>query len=108
MVKGVLEEKSVRKDQKAIKESRVQKDLLDLRAKRDLLDLRAKKDPRDPQALREIGVREDFLDPMAKQGPWVIFSCLLDPSFSWEIDSLTNSFDPFILQAKKEKGVCQV
>ena len=99
MVKGVLEEKSVRKDQKAIKESRVQK---------DLLDLRAKWDPRDPQALREIGVREDFMDPMAKQGPWVIFSCLLDPSFSWEKDSLKNLFDPFILQAKKEKGVCQV
>ena len=85
MVKGVLEEKSVRKDQKAIKESRVQK---------DLLDLRAKKDPRDPQALREIGVREDFMDPMAKQGPWVIFSCLLDLSLRWEIDSLTNLFDP--------------
>ena len=108
MVQGVLKVKSVRKDQKAIEESRVHLDFLDLRAKRDLLDLRAKTDPRDPQALREIGVREDFLDPMAKQGPWVIFSCLLDPSFSWEIDSLTNLFDPFILQAKKEKGVCQV
>ena len=88
MVQGVLKVKSVRKDQKAIEESRV------LRAKRDLLDLRAKKDPRDPQALREIGVREDFMDPMAKQGPWVIFSCLLDLSLRWEIDSLTNLFDP--------------
>ena len=53
MVKGVLEEKPVRE------ESRVQWDLLEL---------------------REIGVCKDFLDPVAKQGPRVIFSCPLDLS----------------------------
>ena len=59
LAKQGLEVKLVKEDLKAIKESRVQWDLLEL---------------------REIGVCKDFLDPVAKQGPRVIFSCRLDLS----------------------------
>ena len=58
--KGVPEVKSVRQDQRAIKEPLVRRELM------------ARKDQWAPQGSKEIWVSKDLLDPLAKQGLEVI------------------------------------